>query len=271
MGGLSACDDELTGRDGFGGDADHEAAQAFRFAVPAGTGAVLALEGITGSVEIDGVAGLDSVVIAGKRRVRAESTAEAEAHLDELQVAVTPADARLEVRTMQPADTHGRQYIVDYEIRVPSAWEVSAANVTGNIAAASCANGLALRCTTGRLSVHQAVGEVEVDLVTGDIELEDIRGDLDVTSVTGNVAAKVYLPDSGHCDIRLVTGSIALAIPATTSARLTASVVTGSIATTDLSLAEASVGTRLVTGILGSGNGRIALNVTTGRISVDGF
>lgn len=271
--GLCACDDELAGLSGSGSnDTDHEAAQAFRYTVAAAeAGTTFSLEGVTGSVGIEGVAALDTVVIAGQRRVRSESTADAEAHLSDLQVQVAHSGSRVDVRTVQPSDTHGRQYIVDYEIRVPSAWEVSATNVTGNIEVGSCANDLVLRCTTGRVSVDQCAGNVDVDLVTGDIGLKGIRGNLDIAGVTGNVSAEVDLPDAGSCDIGLVTGNLALAVPQTTSAVFSASVVTGLISLTHLALDDASIGSRLITGTLGSGSGRIRLNVTTGMVSVDGF
>jgi hypothetical protein len=269
---VSSCDDGTTGPgSGVVDNTDFEASASFRFTVPADARSLLVVEGVTGSIKIAGVAESDTVVIIGCRRVKSESVADAEAHLGDLQVLVTSSGTRVDVTTQQPGDTHGRQYIVDYEIIIPASWETSAANVSGNVDVQSVAQDVTVRCTTGLVTVSDCTGDVEVDLTTGDIRLDGIHGSLDVEAVTGNVVAENYLPAGGVCEISLVTGAVTLEIPSTTSATFSAKLVTGLITLIGVTLDGASISPTRVTGTLGSGNGRIDLEAITGAITVTGF
>ena len=164
----------------------------------------LRFEGINGEVTVTGVDGQASVTIEGERRVESDSSSDAEAHLRELEVRVDELGNEISVETIQPKDSHGRNYIVDYQISVPKDMEVMLSHINGNI------------------YMHDLSGSNSVDLVNGKIE------------------GRLSLPPDGLIDISTVNGTLELDIPKNTSARVSASVVNGSINMHNLSLHNSS-------------------------------
>jgi DUF4097 and DUF4098 domain-containing protein YvlB len=214
---------------------DFVASEPFYFRVDVVGQEQLSLEGISGSIAITGVAGSDSVVISGEKRVRSESTEDAEEHLDLLEVSVEDLTTGVYVETVQPEQSHGRSYEVDYDIVMPDTWDVAIQNVNGQIT------------------------------------LDDIFASASVQLVNGQVAGDVTIPLGGTMGMSVVNGAIALDIPQTTSAEFSAAVVNGTITVTGLTLEDAVSTSNSVTGTLGDGEGTIGLSVVNGTISVLGF
>lgn len=214
---------------------DVVAQESFYYEVNVSAQTRLRLEGINGEVTVTGIDGQASVRIEGERRVESDSSSDAEAHLRELEVRVDDFGNEVFVETIQPKDSDGRNYIVNYRISVPRDMEVMLGHINGNI------------------------------------YLRDLAGSSLVDLVNGRVEGRLSLPPDGLMDISTVNGTLDLDIPTDTSARVAANVVNGSINVHNLSLRDSTSTKTSLRGTLGSGRGRIDLNAVNGTIEVRGY
>jgi hypothetical protein len=232
---VGCSDDNGTGTDGDVDDTSFSAEAAFHFRLDLAGHEGFRLEGISGEVSVTDVAGSDSIVIAGVRRVRSESIEDAEEHLPLLEVRVQDLSDEVFVETDQPAQSHGRSYEVDYEITLP------------------------------------AVMDLDVTDVNGQVILNDISGDALVDLINGQIAGEVTIGAGGTIDFTVVNGTINLGIPKTTSAELAATVVNGYINDSGLVFQDRQSTATSLRGTLGSGDGTISLTVINGTIGVAGL
>jgi len=225
----------------------------FLFPIEVANQSLIRLQGINGTISIDGRADFDSVIIAGTKRVHSESTEDAEEHLALLDVSVHQMTNEISVRTIQPDETYGRNYEVIYNITVPYDFMISASNVNGAVLVNSVGN------------------DITINNVNGTIVLDEITGNVLVNLVNGQINGNVILPVDGTLIMSAVNGGVALNIPQTTSSEFSATVVNGSILISDLDLQNEVITNSSVTGTLGDGDGHIALSTVNGNITVGGF
>jgi hypothetical protein len=233
---------------------DFVASESFSFGVDAQNRSYLRLEGISGNVEVTGLAGSDSVIITGERRVGSESMEDAQNHLAELQVEVLDVTSEVQVKTIQPDETHGRSYVVDYTITLPKTMGVIVYNVNGAV------------------SIDSIEGKIAVQNVNGSVMLDQILAIAYVNVVNGQIQGRVTLLSSGtSIEMITVNGGIDLEIPENASGQFSASVVNGIIGVSGLVLTDLVSTPYSLTGTLGDGQGRILLSTVNGSISVVGF
>lgn len=247
------------------------ATESLSFKVAKGNITKFRIVGITGTIQITGAAQLDTVFIDAVKSVGSESTRDAEDHLPELMVTVEELNNEILVKTNQPGETHGRNYVVDYTINLPEDMLVTVINVTGTIEVNSVDNIVTVNNVTGTVTLNQIIGNVSVVNVTGEIFLNEIIGNASLNLTTGNVTSKVFLPLNGALTHNLVTGNINLSIPVNTSAQFSATVVTGNISLSNLTLQNQQSSGKTLTGTLGGGQGAISVGTVTGNINVIGF
>lgn len=251
--GIVGCDgDDVLNVDDQVRNTNSTASDAFSFEVDATGQSGFRLEGINGSVSITGVSGTESFLVDGVRRVGSESVQDALAQLDLLEVAVTVQAGEILVRTMQPQNTGGRNFVVEYDLTIPRRLEGSIVNVNGSVAVDSIDNTLSVINANGAVTLDEIVGSTSVQLVNGEIDSE------------------VTLPIDGTIDLRTVNGNIILAIPDNTSAALSASVLNGNISVS-LALQNPVTTPNSLSGALGPGEGAITLTTVNGNITVSGF
>jgi len=243
---------DLLNGDGVVNRTDREASEPFSYDVTLQNQSTFQIEAVNGYIEIVGVTGTSSVSIAGVKRVGSESVRDAEEHLENLEVRVTQSENNIIVETVQPQNTGGRSYIVDYEIRVPDHLQGVVLEVNGGITIEGMRAGL------------------DAELVNGEVELFRMEGNTEVTVVNGSITSEIAMPIGGSLVQSIVNGQILLTIPDTTSADFTARIDNGTITLSGLTLSDQTVGDELVTGRLGSGEGTILLTVTNGEIEVIG-
>jgi DUF4097 and DUF4098 domain-containing protein YvlB len=225
----------------------------FLFPIEVADQTLLRLTGINGSITITGRADFDSVIIAGTRRVYSESLEDAEDHLELLDVSVHEMTDEINVRTIQPDETYGRNYEVDYIITLPENFVITTSSVNGAV------------------EVDLIANDVTISNVNGQITLDHISGNVSVNLVNGHIAGNVTLPLEGTLIMSIVNGAIGLNIPETTSAEFAASVVNGNILISDLDLHDEVITNSSVSGTLGDGDGQITLNTVNGNIAVGSF
>ena len=249
----------------------YSAYEKFDFKFEVLTQEYLDLCAVSGSIEIIGVADLDSVHIWGERRVESESTRDARAHLEYLRVNIEQYMDGIKVETEQPDQSQGRNYLVYYHIRIPENWEVNVCSVNGICELSSIANTVKITNTNGDLNLEDISGDITAGLTNGGLILKNYFGNIVGSVVNGSIACHMTLPDSGTCILSTVNGPIALNIPTETSAYFSASVVNGGISITNLEIQNMVTTPKSVQGRLGEGNGSIELGTVNGAIAVTGY
>jgi hypothetical protein len=232
---------------------DHSASEAFSYDITTAQLNRLNLTGINGSMKIQAVAGLSTIKVTGKRIVKSDTDADAEEHLADLQVVVSQSNDQLTVKTDQPRENHGRDYIVNYEITVPANWDVVLTNVNGE------------------LTIDSLTGDIVIGLVNGSIKIKDHTGNISIGLTNGDIQAKTILPLNGTCQITTVNGEIGLNIPTATSATFSAKLTNGNISVNNLSLKNTNITRFQTNGTLGNGEGKIDLTTVNGTIQVVGY
>jgi len=211
------------------------------------------VDGVNGVINITSSANLDSISISGLRRVGSESEADAQEYFSRLEVKVEKSGDEIEVKTIQPENTRGRQYLVNYTISLPDHLELDIENVNGEIILTSHKN------------------EVEVDNVNGSIQLNGIEGDVEADLVNGNITCVITSAAVAKIEMAAVNGNLDLTVPRDISAAFSAELTNGAISTNNLELSNINSTRRSLSGTLGSGSGNISLNTVNGNITANGF
>ncbi|MFC2134845.1 hypothetical protein ACFLTH_09525 [Bacteroidota bacterium] len=232
---------------------DYVIAEPFAFRVSAAGSSKLQLEGVSGNVTIEGSSQADSVIIICEKRVGSDSREDAQLHLDDLYVRIQNLDETIFVKTIQPDETNGRSYVVDYLITVPKNYEIEIVLINGSIQIDSIEN------------------NIKITNVNGNVTLNEIIGSTYINTINGNIANKQAIPQHGVIRHFTVNGSIGLSIPDNSSADFSASVANGSIEIENLVIQITSITPLSYQGIMGSGQGNIFLETVNGSIRVDGY
>lgn len=211
------------------------------------------LDGVNGTVVINGQPGGDSVTVTAEARVGSDTIEDAQEGLDQLEISVTDNNSTIFVQTVQPVFTQGRQYVVDYTITVPSDLTVSMSIVNGHV------------------TVNDMDNSVFVVAENGNVDFADIFGDITVSVENGSVNGNVTLPADGEAIISTVNGDVDLGIPTTTSAELFGHVTNGTISWENLELMDVTQTNTSLHGTLGDGTGLVDLTTVNGNIVVVGF
>jgi len=248
-----ACDVRVIDSDDNVANTNFFAAESFSFEIAVKNQTRLNLNAINNPIDVVGVPGATTTKISGERRVESESEADAKAHLKELEVRVTDRQDEISVNTIQPDNTHGRNYKVVYHLRLPNTWKFAVDQVNGVVTIDSLKNEVSLKVTNGSVQLREIFGSVSAELVNGQL--------------TG----KLGLPLQGACRITTVNGQILLTIPKSTTAEFSAAVTNGDINLSNLSLNNSVSTPKSLRGKLGDGQGTIALSTVNGNISVTGF
>ena len=231
-----------------------EAVESFNFVVPVVNHTLFTLIGVNGEININGNAGANSVTITGIKRVLSESVEDAQAHLQDLNVNVQDFPNEIRVETIQPANTGGRSYIVNYTVTLPKFLKNNVNNLNGIVTLDSIDN------------------DVTVLNMNGTATLTNITGSASANILNGQIQGTVTLPLNGVIDMTTLNGDIDLEIPVNTSAILSANVTVGTITTQNLVLQNVVSTPTFLRGTLGNGQGTIELEAKQiGHITVIGI
>ncbi len=211
------------------------------------------IEGVRGDIEIEGRDDTNTVKVIAQKWVGSNSLEDAELNLNELEILVTDQIDEVLIQTLQPLNSQGREYIVDYHIILPRNLETEVTVINGDV---------------GVLNVQN---RLLVDAENGNVFLANITANVIVSLTNGNIDSTMVNPLDGEIRMNVDNGHIDLSLPTTTSAEFSASATNGSIITYNLEF-EATVQTsQSLTGTLGLGEGVIDLGSNNGNISVVGL
>ena len=251
---LSSCSSDGDGGVSVVSNTNFEAVESFNFVVPVVNHTLFTLIGVNGEININGNAGANSVTITGMKRVLSESVEDAQAHLQDLNVNVQDLLSEIRVETVQPANTGGRAYIVNYAVTLPKFLKNNVTNLNGIVTLDSIDN------------------DVTVLNMNGSATLTNITGSASANILNGQIQGAVTLPLNGVIDMTTLNGDIDLEIPVNTSAVLSASVTVGTITTQNLVLHNVVSTPTFLSGTLGNGQGTIKLETKQlGHITVTGI
>jgi len=222
--------------------------------VPVAGHSSIRLEAVNGEITITGLPGATSVFVTAELQVGSNaSLQDAETGLTQLGVLVADGTDEIFVQTLQPKNLEGRQYVVNYNITVPSHLAVDVTQVNGHVTVSSIESSLF------------------AEVANGNVYLSDIFGFATVSVDRGSIDGTLTLPPGGQIMLSTVNGDIELRIPASTSAELSALVGFGAITWDNLDLLNAVHTNKSLSGTLGDGSGLIDLDTWNGNINVTGF
>ena len=205
---------------------------------------------VNGSIEIIAIEGSTSIDIWGERTVKSESREDAVAHIEGIEFIVDQGRYDIVFETKVPTECSGREYQVEYHVRIPKGWDVVLHHHNGEIHAGSLTSALS------------------VDLANGDVVFDCVDGDVSTNVMNGTIAGNVLLTCGNSCNLTITNGDIDLFIPDDLSAVLTAEVVNGSVDVRELQIQDLNESTDGVCGCLGDGEKSVDLSAVNGTIRV---
>jgi len=193
---------------------------------------LVAIDNVNGTISVQADPGNDHIRMVASACVRASTFAEAESALDNLSVQVEEIDGTLEIETVHPEIYDGRDYWVDYEIRMP-------ANL-----------------------MLDAVG------INGQIDADGLEGFATLSLTNGSITAEASLPPHALVELSVVNGEVWLGVPATTSAKVSACVVNGSVGLQGFDPRGLASSATAISGVLGGGDAEIRLQAVNGEVAL---
>ncbi len=249
----------------------YSASEDFSFQLSPNDQTRFTLDAINGTVEIIGRSDRNIVEIWGERIAESDSRRDAENYLDRLDVEVTQRTEEIFVQTLQPNDTHGRNLIVHYFVRIPKSWDVEAYLTNGEMTIKNLTGYVDAELTNGEFNLESVANTVDINMTNGNMFLNDVRGSVDADVTNGNIDTRMILPAFGTCNMNTVNGQIRLYIPESTSAEFSANVTNGTISLNNLDPQDLQSTLRSKSGVLGSGEGEIDLKTVNGNIIINGL
>lgn len=191
-------------------------------------GGRLNLSNENGSVEIESW-DRSEVMVRAEIRLKAGSSRSAEKAMEQFRIRTSREGDEISISSRKPRGNDGflawlagQQIEVDvnYEVRVPSRFDVDIETVNGSIDAGSLAGIIELDSVNGRIVVRNASGSVSADTVNGsiDVELVETSATERMTFGTTNGGITLSLPSDVRADFDAATtnGKISSDIPLTT-------------------------------------------------------
>ena len=124
-----------------------------------------------------------------------DSQADADNHIEDLEIQVTDSAEEILFQTVQPKNTAGRKYHVEYDIIVPHSLEVMATQ------------------DNGKIEILYIENSVDVSNMNGDVLLSNIAGGVMAVVDNGSIEGTVFLPVGKTIDLSTNNGNLELKHP----------------------------------------------------------
>ena len=218
-------------------------------------GDLLELDNTNGNVQIEAWDRQEIHILATKK-IKASSSAKAEAAMQDLQIEVEPASGRIRVDTHYPRNKDrwfsSESSSVRYEIKIPASADLDVSTVNGNV------------------KIDSISGDLEVGTTNGHVAVSEAGGRLSARTTNGSINAELSAVAMGEDMVfRTTNGGITLSIPAATQANLTARTTNGSIKTDFPITVQGTFSRNRLEGELNGGGGSIELRTTNGSIHIE--
>ena len=197
------------------------------FTLPKGTGGVLALYNLNGSLNVEGYSG-DKVLIEVDERLTAEDTGDLEIGKKEFKLGFDATADSIIVYIAEPFDTRpchkcdrwGDRGEIPYDfdlaftVKVPYHMNLDISTVN-----------------KGDISVESVSGSLRVNNVNGGITIKDAKGDTRARTVNGDLTVNYLEVPSGNSEWYTLNGRLSVTFPASLSADLQFKSMNGSFYT----------------------------------------
>jgi hypothetical protein len=212
---------------------------------------VLVVENTLGHTIVAGEGLGDSLRWFFDKSVRAETSAEARARLNDMYLVGSRSDDTLFISSVAPMSSERLKFAGLVSMGVPHAM-------------------ITVLSASGSVLVSDLYATVIV-LQSRGVDLLRHKGSFSSSAtVEADHVVEMVLPPGGFCRIQLVRGDIVMRIPASTSATVVAR-AGGSIIPEGLQFSNPSWGNGVFTGTLGSGDGDINVETQNGSITMRAF
>lgn len=192
---------------------DFAARENFSFEINLAGQTSLLLTAVNSAVIIIGTPVGNSVKIIGEKRVESDSTADAEQHLKQLEVEVQELTKEISVKTVQPEQSGGRNYLVDYTITLPMNLAVSVNQVNGSIEVSLVSSDITANLVNGTIEVHlsqDASAQLSAQTANGTITTSNLQLE-DEKSSANSLEGKIG-DGQNSIDLDLVNGNITVSV-----------------------------------------------------------
>jgi DUF4097 and DUF4098 domain-containing protein YvlB len=253
--------------------------EEFSFTKPLAGLSELTVSNVNGSIEVIGVDGLGEVQISGMKIVKADNAESARDHIGDIRIDIAESSPALQVATDLPGHTRGISYQVNYKIRVPASWKVSAENTNGSVTINTIHGGMNAEVTNGSINASDVAGAMNVTVTNGSIQTDARIPDnasCRLETTNGSISGKLDFRHNTSCSVETTNGGIDLAIPQSASTRVAAETTSGRISTDDLTLtnqeqSRVNMAGAKLRGTLGDGSGNLNIEVMNGSIALKGY
>jgi hypothetical protein len=165
----------------------------------------ISVSNISGDIVVNSSGSGDTISIEALKRTRGGD-------LKSVQIDVTEAAGRIDVRTNYPMDRLGRgdHVWVDYTISVPASASVELHSISGTLKVTGVQGSVRGETVSGNVNVSATPRLERAKSVSGDIDLTDAAsdGDITVTSISGTVRAKGF--KARGLEVSTVSGEVTL-------------------------------------------------------------
>jgi DUF4097 and DUF4098 domain-containing protein YvlB len=222
----------------------------------------------------------------GTKLARAGTAAEAEALLEEIEIAFVASERDLRLEFSAPRPTGGKNYSADVELVVPASVPLEVNNGNGDLRTESYQADIQVNIGNGEMTLVETRGAVHANVGNGDIELDGQNGKVVASAGNGKVVlvscgggAKIEV---GNGSVRVVSlqnpvepirckvanGGVKLRLPKSAQAKLDLQTDNGKIET-DLegfAVSKLESKQRQILGVLNGGETDIEVRVGNGSI-----
>ena len=247
-----------------------------------------------GTISVNSDPTSSEITITGKKYTWANTTARAEAALDDITVSLEPDDTSPTVAVLKfeaPKDSSGVTYGSDVEIVVPTNIMIDINSVNGDIMVEQIEGDTNIVLVNGTITIDSSDGNIDINSVNSDIMVEQIEGDtnimlengaITIDSTGGNVEAintngtvtiKARPNVNGIIRGETVNGVIFIQVPTYFGAVVDLQVVVGAVVaafdefdSVDIQEEESLI---KITAVLNDGGGEIIGGTTIGNVTLN--
>ena len=185
---------------------------------------------LNGSIEVTATADTTTSAFI-TRRCYGRSRADAEAHIDNIVIADTLADRRLELRVTAPSGP--RNYGASLELSVPRTAALDLNTSNGSITVTGTAADITARSSSGAVALTGTAGAADISTSNGAVAVAVHSGSIAIVTSNGRIECDLALLEAtGHARLRTSNGHITLSLPADASARFDLETSNGDITIT---------------------------------------
>lgn len=232
---------------------------------------ILDMDNKAGDVVVTATPTTDSIMIYYIKKCMGTSYAEAEDHLNDIDVTIIgdTATHTVKVGTDFPDVDIARNYQVTFNVIIPDTMNLTVVNTTGDVRVLGMNKKPYLETTTGDIEIKDFECEVDAKATTGTVDCEITKlpenGKINLETTTGDAQLVVAVMDTTNVlSLEATTGTIDVTLPAAVRLEFDMAVTTGEVRINDYTYEQGSPwSNKHKVGTIGVGPARSRLDAVT--------